>query len=99
MKGKLNLADLLPVFGIVVDVAALILGLLAFRKTWEILAAARPNLSSGWITYDVIQRDDDGNHAITPFSDALRLPGKTPVQEKLMVVYFNFITNYEKQKL
>ena len=45
MKGKLNLADLLPVFGIVVDVAALILGLLAFRKTWEILAAARPNLS------------------------------------------------------
>ena len=33
--------------GAAIDVAALVLGLLAFRKTWEALAAARPALSKG----------------------------------------------------
>jgi hypothetical protein len=33
---------------------------------------AKPReISSGWLTYEIFQRDSEGNHAITPFSDAL----------------------------
>ena len=50
--------------------------------------ATRRNLSSGWNSYEVYQRDGRGNHAITPFSDALAAPGKIlaqPVTKMRMV--------------
>jgi len=40
--------------------------------------AGRLNLASGWITYEVYQRDAEGNHSITPFSDALAVSGRIP---------------------
>lgn len=38
------------------------------------------DLSSGWITYEVYQRDSDGRFCITPFSDALASSGTMPTQ-------------------
>src|SRR5580693_8274786 len=38
-----------------------------------------PKLSSGWLTYEVIMRDDEGKHAITPFSGALAISGVLPI--------------------
>jgi hypothetical protein len=38
-----------------------------------------PELASGWLTYEVIMRDDEGEHAITPFSDALAVSGALPI--------------------
>jgi hypothetical protein len=37
------------------------------------------DLSSGWLTYEVFQRDSHGEHAITPFSDALAVSGILPI--------------------
>lgn len=42
--------------------------------------ALHPSLSSGWITYEVCQKDGDGNYTITPFSDALAVAGTRPTQ-------------------
>src|SRR5260370_2007918 len=33
------------------------------------------DLSSGWMTHEVLQRDDQGKHTIAPFSDALAASG------------------------
>src|SRR6267154_4998287 len=38
------------------------------------------DLSSGWITYEVLQRDSQGEHTIMPFSTALAVSGTTPTQ-------------------
>jgi hypothetical protein len=38
------------------------------------------DLSSGWITYEVYQRDSKGNFGITPFSDTLASSGTLPTQ-------------------
>ena len=35
---------------------------------------------SGWKTYEVYQKDNDGSYGITPFSDALGTPGKISAQ-------------------
>jgi hypothetical protein len=40
----------------------------------------RRDLSSGWDTYEVYQRDDKGNHAITPFSNVLAASGRLATQ-------------------
>jgi hypothetical protein len=42
--------------------------------------ATRRDLSSGWTTYEVYQKDGQGNYAITPFSDALATSGKISAQ-------------------
>jgi hypothetical protein len=42
--------------------------------------AIRPNLSSGWVTYEVIQKNADGDHEFTPFSSALAIGGATSAQ-------------------
>jgi hypothetical protein len=42
--------------------------------------ATSRDLSSGWKTYEVYQRDSSGEVAITPFSDALAVSGRMPVQ-------------------
>jgi hypothetical protein len=42
--------------------------------------AKRGDLTSGWKTYEVFQRDGLGNHAITPFSDALATSGRISAQ-------------------
>src|SRR5258705_13250557 len=42
--------------------------------------ATRRDLSSGWTTYEVYQRDTQGKHTITPFSTALARPGDLPTQ-------------------
>jgi hypothetical protein len=42
--------------------------------------AERGDLSSGWKTYEVFQRDGHGEYAVTPFSDALAVSGSTPTQ-------------------
>lgn len=38
--------------------------------------AEQCDLSSGWITYEVYQKDSEGNYAITPFSAALAVSGR-----------------------
>lgn len=38
------------------------------------------DLSSGWISSEVLQKDVHGNHTITPFSDALCASGTMPIQ-------------------
>jgi hypothetical protein len=50
---------------------------------WNILFTvcmmAEPrDLSSGWITYEVLQRDGQGEYTITPFSEALASSGTLP---------------------
>jgi hypothetical protein len=42
--------------------------------------AKRVSRSLGWRTYEVLQRDSNGKHTITPFSDALAISGGAPVQ-------------------
>jgi hypothetical protein len=38
------------------------------------------DLSSGWRTYEVYQRNEQGDFASTPFTDALCVSGTIPVQ-------------------
>jgi hypothetical protein len=42
--------------------------------------AKRRNLSSVWNSYEVYQRDSEGNHTLTPFSDALAAAGRRLAQ-------------------
>jgi hypothetical protein len=35
-------------------------------------------MSSGWITYEIYQKDNKGDYSITPFSSALAASGKLP---------------------
>lgn len=42
--------------------------------------AARRDLSSGWETFEVVERDADGNLSVTPFSDTLAGSGIIAVQ-------------------
>lgn len=42
--------------------------------------AAQRDLSSGWTTFEVIERDEGGTLSITPFSDTLAASGAIAVQ-------------------
>ena|SRR5579859_3354094 len=39
-----------------------------------------PKLSSGWETFEIIHKDGNGQHTVTPFRDELRRSGKVSVQ-------------------
>lgn len=42
--------------------------------------ATRPDLSSGWITYEVYEKDTAGRYSFTPFGDALTASGSLAAQ-------------------
>ena len=44
------------------------------------MMSQKPDLSSGWSTFEVIHKDAKGEYAVTPFSGALASSGTMPTQ-------------------